>query len=397
MGDGGYRSIQATLVYSFCFILHYCGPSPTPPLFTIPSKNKRVQEEESSSSSKKKKKKKNKPTQPGKGEEWTKEMYEQRRKEKKVKSRGVSGRSKKEIFADMSNGGNSSGRSNSRDEQFEQSMTIFDPEQQQQQRSSRWSGSSSRSHSRSHHSDPKYDEYVDTEPDGMDWSAYTPEQRDAYYERQRAKKRERKEREREKKEREKMRQWEDDGLGDPYGDSGRSPRSPGGDDAYSVIEYDDNGRRYSDDYSRRHEDSYYSDRDGRRKVDYDMPPTHSPSSGRGGGGEYYDDEYDSMVDGGTNADYSDRDYRSRGDDYTHDEYGGGSRYEDDYRSNRDPDVYYDEEESPHSSSRQSTYSRSHSGGRSRGTDRSSRHNDSYYSRDSYDRSRQSSSYRDPYV
>ena len=164
MGDGGYRSIQATLVYSFCFILHYCGPSPTA-IFTIPSKNKRVQEE-SSSTSKKKKKKKNKPTQPGKGEEWTKEMYEQRRKEKKVKSRGVSGRSKKEIFDDMHNGGSSSSRGNSRDEQFEQSMTIYDPDQQRN--SNHRSGSSRHSGGRSHRSDPKYDEYVDTEPDGMD-------------------------------------------------------------------------------------------------------------------------------------------------------------------------------------------------------------------------------------
>ena len=373
IGDGGYRSIQSTLVYSFCFILYTFGPTPIPLFKNIQSKLHRVDEEDKrkgggNNSGKKKKKKKGKKkkkklTEPGKGEEWTKEMYEARRKERKVKSRGVSGRRKEEIFDDMGMGGGDGPK-----EFGENSMMLHDTDQQYQgkeeksggrsrsskSRSSR--GSSSRSNSsRSKHQEPKYDEYVDTEPDGMDWSAFTPEQREEYYEQQRIKERKRKDRER--RERDKMQQWEEDGLGNPYGGSGsdysssrrREDEEMGsgsrrGSGAYSVIDYE-NG-------SARHGDSYYS-RDSRAQDSY-------YSQDRGGERGYDDSYYSRGPDG----------YDDRGrDDYHQDDY-----YEDEDLPPKN-DSYYDD--SPRSSSR---HSRSASG-RSRG----SQYNDSYYSRDSYDR------------
>ena len=53
------------------------------------------------------------------------------------------------------------------------SIELYDPE----------SGPKRRSLSRQ-----RYDDYVDTEPDGMYWKAFTPNQRDEYYERHRSKK-----------------------------------------------------------------------------------------------------------------------------------------------------------------------------------------------------------------
>jgi len=367
IGDGGYRSIQATLVYSFCFILYTFGPTPIPLFKNIQSKIHHQEERKGNKSGKKKKKKgkkkKKKLTEPGKGEEWTKEMYEARRKERKVKSRGVSGRRKEEIFDDMGMGVGD----NSPKEFGENSMMLHDTDQQYQgreeksggrsrsgskSRSSR--GSSSRSSSRSKHKEPKYDEYVDTEPDGMDWSAFTPEQREEYYEQQRVKERKRKDRER--RERDKMQQWEEDGLGNPYGGGGsdyssrrREDEEMGdsrrGSGAYSVIDYE-NG-------SVRHNDSYYS-RDSRAQDSY--------YSQDRGGERGYDDSY-----------------YSRGDDDGYDDRGRDDYQQDDYYEDEDlppkNDSYYDD--LPRSSSRQS---RSASG-RSRG----SQYNDSYYSRDSYDR------------
>ena len=348
IGDGGYRSIQSTLVYSFCFILYTFGPTPIPLFKNIQSKLHRVDEEDNqrgggnknSGKKKKGKKKKKKVTEPGEGEEWTKEMYEARRKERKVKSRGVSGRRKEEIFDDMGMGDGGS----SPKEFGENSMMLYDTDQQYQgkeekgggrSRSSKSRGSRGSS-SRSKHQEPKYDEYVDTEPDGMDWSAFTPEQREEYYEQQRIKERKRKDRER--RERDKMQQWEEDGLGNPYGGSDYSSRRRddeemgdsrrGIDNAYSVIDYE-NG-------SARHNDSYYS-RDSRAQDSY-------YSQDRGGDG--YNDSYYSRGDGYDDRGYDDS-YYSRGDD-----------------------GYEHEDLPPRSAS-----------GRSRG----SQYNDSYYSRDSYDR------------
>ena len=360
IGDGGYRSIQSTLVYSFCFILYTFGPTPIPLFKNIQSKIHRVDEEDQrrgKNSGKKKtkkkgKKKKKKLTEPGKGEDWTKEMYEARRKERKVKSRGVSGRRKEEIFDDMGMGGGSSPKEFG--DSRENSMMLYDTDQQYQGKErksgkksssgskSRSSRGSSSSRSRSKHKEPTYDEYVDTEPDGMDWSAFTPEQREEYHEQQRSKERKRKDRER--RERDKMQQWEEDGLGNPYGGSGSDYSSRrredeemgGGSRAYSVIDYE-NG-------SVRHGDSYYS-RDSRAQDSY-------YSQDRGGDG--YDDSY-----------------YSRGDDRGRDDY-----QQDDYTA----DYYEDEDLPPKQQSSSSRHSRSASG-RSRG----SQYNDSYYSRDSYDR------------
>ncbi|KAL7539320.1 hypothetical protein ACHAXR_009183 [Thalassiosira sp. AJA248-18] len=440
LGDAAYRSIQACLVYGFCGILYYCGPTPIP--FSPPQvnnnnnnkasrvvvthstakKKKKKQQQQrhdsdsddsySTRSKKKKKKqhkeqhhhddddssysrrskekrKKKKPkSEPGPDEEWTKEMYEQRRKEKKVKSRGVSGRSKKEIFDERhgnhhgSGGrggsqGNTRGRSVRKDDieggagggsdkkQYENSIVSYDPRQYEQHRD------------RSPQS--RFDDYVDTDPDGMDWSAYTPDQREAYYERERRKKRERKERERNKREQQRDLEQGRSG-GDRHGSSPRSPNSPGEDYSQSYADsYTQGGdTHYDDDYTQ--DESYYSViKDGRQTAqqyqsdgggrggdygDYGSPGSNtrdsrdydrrSPRSGRGGGGDDYSYAQDSYAQ----------------DSYAQDTYDESHG---DYRS-REDFSYADEEHQspPRSSSRRG-------GG---GGGRSERHNDSYYD-DSY--------------
>ena len=365
MGDAGFRSIQACLVYAFCFILFYCGPTPEP--FNNSKKKK---------GGNNKKKKKKKKTEPGKNEDWTKEMYEARRKEKKAKSRGVSGRSKKEIF-DEHNRQSASGNN----------LNYDDPESQYSDSKKKKKKKQSHSSS-SRHKEQKYGDYVDTEPDGMDWSAYTPEQREVYYEKQRIKEREKKE------EKEKMRQWEDDGhLGDPY--SRRDSR--GSQEAYSVIDdydrspYSDSrgggadsrgggGHQHEDSYYSRgddrgyedgyysrggdqsrggHEDSYYSrgrdDNDG-----YDDKPRPPYRRGENGDDDYtHDNDYDSR--GG----YDSRRGAAYDDDYTQDEYTRGE----------DDDYTQDDADNSRAVERYSSQSNSRS--------RSSRsqHEDSYYSQD----------------
>ena len=160
MGDAGYRSMQACFVYAFCFVLYYCGPTPIPP-FSPPGV--------AQSSSRGKKGGSKKKVKPGKNEDWTKEMYKERRKEKKDKSRGVSGRNKHEILDDLNGDG----------EKHETALALYESDDRYDDRrrrggSSRGGGSREQLH---------YDDYVDTEPDGMDWSAYSPEQREEYYER----------------------------------------------------------------------------------------------------------------------------------------------------------------------------------------------------------------------
>jgi hypothetical protein len=85
LGEAGFRSMQACLVYAFCAVLYYCGPVPIP--FSPPRNKARSQQQQQQQQSSPSKETKKTKSEPGKDEEWTKEMYEQRRKEKKAKSR----------------------------------------------------------------------------------------------------------------------------------------------------------------------------------------------------------------------------------------------------------------------------------------------------------------------
>ncbi|KAL9180501.1 hypothetical protein ACHAXT_010954 [Thalassiosira profunda] len=318
MGDAGWRSMQACFVYAVCLILYKIGPTPVP--FAPPSNmniKTRPEPQSSASSSKKSKgSKKSKKTQPGKGEEWTKEMYEQRRKDNKAKSRGTSGRSKKEIL----------GGRDGREDSYENSLALYEP---------------GRHERRGERSQPKFDDYVDTDPDGMDWSAYTPNEREAYYDRQRSKKQA-------LKERELQRDYDERGYSDErdYRDS-RSSRGY----ADSYME----GGRYGDEESYRGGESYYSDRGGdsyysdRDRRGYEMKPY---DDGRGGrmedsfGGEYSapGDRYDSR--GGVSRGGGDgrADYSYAEDSYAQDSYTQDSYAQQDYGN--DPpsqsDIYYGE-------------------------------------------------------
>lgn len=367
LGSDGFRSVQATLVYSFCWILYYCGPNPMLPGFmrrTQPvneskkKKKKKKKERYDSSSSdesttrgsskrsskktmdesrgsskksgKSKKSKNDKPvkTEPGPGEDWTKEMYEARRKERKVKSRGVSGRSKKEIYNDRQ--ATRSGSQRAQDERgeeqyasYEHSIVSYDPNHYNNRRNSNNNGGDR------DRSPVRYDDYVDTEPDGMDWSAFTPNQREAYYDRQRRKKKERKERERRERE-ERERDLE-------RGRYDESPRTPtGGGEDYSSRggnTYDDSYRRSGgssqyddDDYTR--DDTYYSNDRDHRSSGYNQS-YRSSGNGRSSGGGYHDD-YIASPDDYTaspgSATRDSRDYQSRGGgDY--DSYTQGDDYD----------------------------------------------------------------------
>ncbi len=160
LGDTGYRSIQACLVYFFSLVLYYCGPTPKQfargkSLIKMPGK---------ASASK---------SGDTKGEDEdevvTKEMYAKRRKEKNVKGKGVSGRSKKEIFDDLEATGQkkkkqSSGKSVKKDKTLgdsaaETGIVVYDAFGD----SGKISGEDGEQ--------VRYNDYVD-EPDGMDWSAY---------------------------------------------------------------------------------------------------------------------------------------------------------------------------------------------------------------------------------
>jgi len=362
MGDAGYRSVQACSVYAFCLVLYFCGPTPTPLLSSttksraasphakkrLPSDAAAELEEGRSNSKKTKKKKKTKTTiGPGKGEDWTKEMYEQRRKERRSKSRGVSGRSKEEIFDDSmadtgrrsSNGSDKkkkkkkkkkdkSNSSKQRDynESVQSSVVLYKPmkvhdggrnnnrRRSRERLVGRQFSSSTRSFNSSDSGngrDPQspggglYDDYVDTDPDGMDWSAITPNQREAYYNQQRKKKTERRERELHQREIERLREWESGLSRGPSGDTyDNLSRRPSGDT------YDDLSRRPSG-------DTYDQSRRTSGDDTYDRTFSRGPSGdtydySRGGAG--YDDGYTGEDDG--RSYYSERD-------------GGGSRYDDD--------------------------------------------------------------------
>ena len=327
MGDAGYRSLQACLVYAFSWILFYCGPSP---------KSLKGVMSSSGSSSRKKKEVKSKP---GKDEDYTREMYEQRRKEKKIKSRGVSGRSKKEIFNDLKGdeGGSGSGsRSSSRRrrEEEEYQLALYDPEQgnRDRRRNERRSESS-----RGSSSQPRYDDYVD-EPDGMDWSAYSPGEREAYYERKRAQKRQQREREREERgrdrdyhedeerryhEEEERRYYDDRAAQDQYGyDDGGCDQSYA---SYDDRGYDDDSRRhgdsyrsgddYTEGYDSRAVDEYYPD-----EGDYDRRSSRGESS-RGRSSRSHHESYSNYDDQDS---YDDRG-RGRAGKYDYDDYEGSGR------------------------------------------------------------------------
>ncbi len=333
MGETGYRSIQACLVYAFCTVLYCCSPVPIP--FSPPRNRAKAQQQEKQSRKKPK-------SAPDKGKDYTKEIYEQRRKEKNVKGRGVSGRSKKDIM-DERNG--KKDKRQDKDASAERSLMLYEP-------GKRKDGKDGRRRSRS---PERFDEYVDTDPDGMDWSAYTPVQREAHYERQRSKKKEKKKRE-EKQEKERLREWERGrGIDADHGDDGRLVKHRGRrgrDDRYD----DDYGRdgseygsEYDDGYGRAdsgHDDSYHSGRD------------------RGGGG--HDDSYRSDRDRGGGG-YEMAPYRNKG----RDDDGYGDSYNDSYRSGRESFL----------SGRESFLS----GRDSRDYSRGQGHDDGYsYSQDGYD-------------
>jgi hypothetical protein len=336
VGKAGYQSVQSCLVYAFCLVLYYCGPTPEPLKLgqgtdkktnTTPSKSSTT----SSFSSKEgdtKKKKKKKKNEPGKGEDWTKEMYEQRRKDKKSKSRGVSGRSKEEIFDDLHDSGRANGKKRSKSKSRgkrrgdDVDALILYEEGNKNCRSrggsERGSEHSSRSRSRSQSlsQQERFDDYVDTDPDGMDWSAFTPVQREAYYERQRIKKKERRERERER-EVEKLREWEEQ-VDRHNGDRSRSPiryeadfshNSVGYDDSYygpgTVSGYDDDGGR-----------SYYSERDDGSAYDIERQQQYNHrDEGRGRRDYSVDDRRSYSRSVNDNYSYAEYSY----DDYTYDD------------------------------------------------------------------------------
>ena len=150
LGSAAIKSIHACVVYGVAFILYYVAPNPKPLTEMIGMGS--VATSNSSRSGGDGKQKQKKKSKPDSGEEYTREMYAQRRKEKNIKSRGVSGRKKKEIFNDL-NGGN-----NSREieEPYDESqIALYDPEtgQRKEDEKRRRSGRTS--------PQPLYGDYVD--------------------------------------------------------------------------------------------------------------------------------------------------------------------------------------------------------------------------------------------
>jgi len=76
-------------VYATCCLLYYCGPVPIP--FSPPKTRVRQNKKSKKGGGATAAATATAKAEPGKNEDWTKEMYEQRRKEKKVKGRGVLG------------------------------------------------------------------------------------------------------------------------------------------------------------------------------------------------------------------------------------------------------------------------------------------------------------------
>uniref|UniRef100_A0A7S2M6I8 Uncharacterized protein n=1 Tax=Skeletonema marinoi TaxID=267567 RepID=A0A7S2M6I8_9STRA len=370
MGEAAYRSVQATIFYFVCFILYLCGGTPRPlgnPMSMMKPQQQPLQQppqgggnnaNNTTNSDKSKKKK----TTSG---DLTKEDYERRRKEKKIKGRGVSGRSKQQIYQDIGDGKKPSSSSKRKKSQSHSG------------RSGRRSSSSALV-LRDRSKERKFDDYVDTEPDGMDWSAYDPKERNEYYDRKRQSPSSQPRRGGEDNRDRDYAYYDEEeqhylGNGDEYsdysrgGDEGDGGRSLYSDrSGYLGTVYDDS--RYSRENSRgsRH-DSYRSGRSSRDQYDdddgyvdddytkdgdtYGEPYDHDQDSRRGGDGyndSYYSkrsyndsaSRYAEVKPGsrGTNNDgYDEASYNDAS--YVDSRYGEGGDYHDGRR--RDDDDYYD--------------------------------------------------------
>eukprot|EP00573_Skeletonema_grethae_P003030 CAMPEP_0201688900 /NCGR_PEP_ID=MMETSP0578-20130828/2573_1 /ASSEMBLY_ACC=CAM_ASM_000663 /TAXON_ID=267565 /ORGANISM="Skeletonema grethea, Strain CCMP 1804" /LENGTH=542 /DNA_ID=CAMNT_0048173371 /DNA_START=126 /DNA_END=1754 /DNA_ORIENTATION=+ len=336
MDQAAYRSVQATIWYFVSFILYLCGGTPRPlgnPMSMMkPSQQPPQQQQQGQGggySSNKNISNSNKP----KPKKMTGD-YERRRKEKRMKGRGVSGRSKQQIYQDIGDGkksssskrkkshsssGRSGGRRSSRDNNNNHNnstSTALVLRDRSKERTS-------------------YDDYVDTDPDGMDWSAHDPKERDEYYDRKR---------------------WKKNHPQSPAPSPSQPRRGGGenyrdrGDNYYDEEEqhYLRNGDEYSDysrggdDYDRN--DSMYSDRSGYLGTVYD-DSRYSRENSRGSRHDSYRsgrsprDHYDNNDDddGYVDDDYT-KDVDSYGEPYDHDQDSrrGDDGYNDSYYSKRAP-------------------------------------------------------------
>lgn len=314
MDTAAYRSVQATICYFLCFILYLCGRTPIYPVLTSSGgkgEGKRNNDDHnkqrggSNTKSKKKKKKKG---------EFTKEDYEMRRKEKKIKSRGVSGRSKREIYQDIRDGDYDREESNqSSSKKKRQSRNVEDAyyDRVESGRSMK-SPTTAPSRDRRNKNERKYDDYVDTEPDGMDWSAYDPKEREEYYEKMRSSRKQ----QQLKLQDDRNREYYDEDDEQKY----RTRNDV--DDNYSEYRYrgggGSRGRSHDDNQSR------YSDRSGSRYSD------------RSGG--YVGTVYDSRYSRGSRhtEGYDDESYHSgRRPQDRYAPHDNGDGYEDDYTKGED--------------------------------------------------------------
>lgn len=155
MGRAAFTSVQACGVYVVTLALYFWAPNPKPLSnlavgMGMMGANSSAGNTTASSSNSSKKEKKSKPDE---GEEYTREMYEQRRKEKKIKSRGVSGRKKKEIFNDLNGKSDQSASARKEEEYDESQIILYDPETAQREDEKKKSGRGS--------PQPRYDDYVD--------------------------------------------------------------------------------------------------------------------------------------------------------------------------------------------------------------------------------------------
>jgi len=333
MDQAGYRSVQATIWYFVSFILYLCGGTPRPlgnPMSMMKPSQQQGQGQgdnnsisSSSSSSSNNKSKQKKMT----GDS-NREDYENRRKERRMKGRGVSERSKQQIYQDIGDGKKSSSSKRKK------SHSSSGRSGRRSNNNNHHNNSSSTAlviRDRSKERTPN-DDYVDTEPDGMDWSAYDPKERDEYYDRKR---------------------WKRNQQQSPPSSS-QPRRGGGGGEDYRDREnyYDEeeqhylrNGDEYSDysrggdDYDRN--DSMYSDRSGYLGTVYDES-RYSRENSRGSRHDSYRsgrsprDHYDNNDDDGYVDDDYTKDVDSYGEPYDHDQDSrrGDDGYNDSYYSKR---------------------------------------------------------------
>ncbi len=184
MDEAAYRSLQATICYFVCFILYLCGRTPNSRPLAVLGLQKRGGGGNTTTTTTTTNDKNSAGKKTG---DFTKQDYEKRRKEKKIKGRGVSGRSKQQIYHDIGSGDGNDKKPASSSRKKKQSRNNNNKGE------SGRSNSMSRSRSRDRSSEERKlnDDYVDTEPDGMDWpSAHDPKERDEYYDKKRSKKQE---------------------------------------------------------------------------------------------------------------------------------------------------------------------------------------------------------------